>query len=87
MIPEECGTCRYFRRAQIGQPLGVCRARPPVPVMAGMVKHPVTGEAFPQVKTYWPEIPDSEWCGTYIRKPFGVADLEQMDAAEASGSA
>lgn len=87
MIAEECGTCRFFRRAQIGQQGGVCRARPPVPLMLGMLKHPVTGEMFPAVKTYWPEIPDTEWCGGYTRKAFGKVDLEKLDAAELDGSA
>ena len=87
MIPEECGTCRFFRRAEIGQPGGVCRANPPTPVMAGMLKHPITGELFPAVKTYWPEIPDTEWCGAYLRKPFGKVDLEKLVPAEADGNA
>ena len=84
MIPEECGSCRFFRRNEIGQPRGVCRSLPPVPLMSGMAKHPVSGELFPVIKTYWPEIPDTEWCGGYVRKVYTPLDLE---SAELEGSA
>lgn len=83
---DECGSCRFFRRIQVGQPGGVCRARPPVPMVTGMIKHPVTGEMLPHVNTYWPQIPDSEWCGGFERRPYGVAiDLSKLDAAEMGG--
>ena len=83
----DCGSCRFFRRAEIGMPGGVCRRVPPVPVMAGMLKHPITQELFPAVKTYWPEIPDTEWCGEYVQRPFSQVDLEKLDEADLKGSA
>jgi hypothetical protein len=55
--------------------------------MAGMLKHPITGELFPAVKTYWPEIPDTEWCGEYAQRPFAQVDLEKLDEADLKGSA
>lgn len=87
-MSEECGSCRYFRRISVGHPQGVCRARPPTPMMITIAKNPVTGDPFPVINTYWPEVPDVEWCGDYTRKPMGAAiDLEKMDRAEAEGSA
>ena len=85
MTPEECGSCRYFRRNDIGQPMGVCRSRPPIPVMTGMLKHPISGEICPSIKTFWPELPDSEWCGGYMRRPVEVVDLKEL--AEMEGHA
>lgn len=85
---ESCGSCRFFRRAQIGQAAGVCRAHPPVPMPVGAVKHSVTGEIFPKINTYWPEIPDSEWCGAYEKRAYGPGiDLAKLDVQELEGEA
>lgn len=84
-MPEGCGTCRFFRRNQVGQPVGVCRARPPVPIMAGMVQHSVRGP-IPMINTYWPEIPDTEWCGDFARKAYGMGiDLSKLAVEELEG--
>jgi hypothetical protein len=57
-------------------------------MMITIAKNPVTGDPFPVINTYWPEVPDTEWCGDYTRKAFGAAnDLEKMDRTEAEGSA
>lgn len=85
---ESCGSCRFFRRLQVGQAGGVCRAWPPVPMVAGIMKHPTTGETFPRVNTYWPEIPDSEWCGAYEKRAHGAGiDLGKLDIEELEGEA
>lgn len=86
-MDENCGSCRFFRRQTIGQPLGVCRARPPVPMMIGMNKHPVSGEMLPVINTYWPQVPDTEWCGGFERKAFGKnIDLSKLEPAELEGT-
>lgn len=86
-ITESCGSCRFFRRLTVGMPNGVCRPRPPVPMVVGIIKHPTTGEMFPKVNTYWPEVPDSEWCGYYERKAFGAGiDLSKLAVEELEGT-
>ena len=61
---ENCGSCRFFKRVP-NMRGGLCRSRAPVPILIGMAKDPITGNVFPQVNTFWPQIPDTEWCGSY----------------------
>lgn len=80
---ESCGACRFFVRAEVGQPRGACRARPPVPMMVGVAKHPLSQQSVPQVLTFWPEVADMLWCGDFTRLPVGAAiDLSKLSAEE-----
>lgn len=87
---RSCGNCQYFRRIEPKHPGGVCRARPPIPVMVGMAKHPVSGQPVAVINTYWPEIPDVEWCGAHeLRADIALQsiDLSRLDTTDVSGSA
>lgn len=85
-ITKNCGNCAYFKRVSVGQQGGLCRARPPVPLMVGMAQNPMTKEPFPVINTYWPQIPDSEWCGDHNPALIGrEIDLSQLSEAELVG--
>lgn len=87
-MDETCGRCRFFVRGTPGQAGGACRGRPPVPMMAGMVKHPISGEVVPRVLTFWPEVLDTLWCGDFVRKPLGASvDLSKLAVEELEGQA
>ena len=87
---NNCGNCQFFRRAAPNQPLGVCRARPPVPMLVGMLKHPVTQEPVPRNDSFWPQVPDTEWCGAHQERPrmsknAPEIDLGKLDITELEG--
>lgn len=86
---ENCGSCKFFRRAEPMNPVGVCRALPPTVMMVGMSKHPISGQQVPVTNTYWPQIPDSEWCGAWLlRTAMGAnIDLTKIDVDALEGSA
>ena len=86
-VTRGCGGCAFFKRIRIGQPGGFCRARPPSVLMVGM------GEGFdrrpiPVVNTYWPQVPDTEWCGEWGPKlDLTAIDPEALQNAEMEGTA
>lgn len=86
---ENCGSCKFFRRNQLLQPAGVCRAQPPQAMMVGLGKNPENGQQFPIVNSYWPQIGDGEWCGAWrIRPAMGAEiDLSKLDAEALEGNA
>lgn len=86
---ENCGSCKFFRRAEMGNPMGVCRERPPVPMLIGAAKHPITQQQTPVCNTFWPQIPDTEWCGHWmIRTAVGTEiDISKLDLAALEGNA
>lgn len=86
-MEESCGNCRFFRRIRIGQAGGVCRAKPPVPMLIGAQSNPHTNEQFPIINTYWPQIPDTEWCGEYARRVVPQVDLSKLSLEELGGAA
>ena len=63
---ENCGNCRCFRRHQVGEPNGVCRYNPPVPLIDGALKHPITHIVTPKVNGYWAPTTDAEWCYQHV---------------------
>ena len=83
---QGCSGCRYFKRAAgIGSPVGICRSRPPVPLMLGIGKDAL-GNSQPVIQTYWPQIPDTEWCGDWQAKvDMGLLDAMALENAEVQG--
>ena len=65
-------------------PMGLCRERPPTLVHLGMMEHPVTHKPQPVNDTFWPQVPEHEWCGHW--KPqkgaYAKIDLTQITEAE-----
>lgn len=85
---KSCGNCQFFQRVALGNPLGNCRARPPVPLMLGMGKGPAG--PVPVVNTYWPQLPDNAWCGGWEQKvhvDIGALDVKALETADAEGNA
>jgi|HubBroStandDraft_5_1064220.scaffolds.fasta_scaffold583033_1 hypothetical protein len=78
-----CGSCNFFRRIQLGQAMGHCRARPPTLVLLGM-----NANHKPVTDTFWPMVPDHEWCGEFeVRPSFGEIDFTELDAVPVEGTA
>lgn len=84
-LSKTCGSCTYFRRFQVGSVGGGCHARPPVPILIGMQKHPETGQVFPQVNSFWPIVADGEWCGDWGRALPDAVALEKLRLDEPVG--
>ena len=84
-MTNACGNCRWFRRAGPLMTSGVCRSRPPVPMMIG------SSEGKPLVATYWPQVPDSELCGDWHERSREAdmknIDISSIDVAEIEGTA
>jgi len=85
---DNCGTCKCFRRAKVGQAMGVCRGGPPTVMLLGMAPSQLQGmPPIPVTNTFWPEVPDHEWCLSHTRRlPLELSkiDLSALDAAEMS---
>jgi hypothetical protein len=89
-----CGTCRHFFRYVVGQVEGACHARPPVPMITGMNRHPITNAPIPIVNGFWAPTVESETCGehspgTAVRRPVATADQvsQALAGIEVEGSA
>lgn len=83
-----CGNCRYFRRAEVGRALGHCHESPPSVV--ALVKTTPDGQVFTTADTFWPMMPDSEWCGAWIAKAAFDAraiDLKSLNTEAIEGTA
>lgn len=82
---SNCGRCKFFRRIEVMQASGHCRSRPPFVVSGGFA------QGQPQALTYWPTVPDTEWCGDWTERPRAVStagiDLAKVDASDIEGSA
>lgn len=60
-----CGSCRYFKRGEIGKPIGTCHGNPPQVMLTGMQQHPITQQPIPITNSFWPLIADTEYCGLH----------------------
>jgi hypothetical protein len=69
-----CGNCRHWLSVT-GSQGGICRARPPVPLLLGMQRSAI-GQPQPVVATYWPETAQDMACGEWSVR---VADLAAID--------
>ena len=78
MMKPACGNCGAFKRLMIGQTMGLCRSRAPVPILVGMING--DGGPMPVVNTYFPQVPDNEWCGDYM--PLKALTVPRLDLAE-----
>lgn len=88
---EGCGTCQFFRRKGMGQPLGDCRRYPPTSHLVGMGAHPKTGHNVAMSDSFWVAIADTEWCGEWKHRVHASTapqiDISKMDVTELEGSA
>lgn len=85
---QTCGNCRYFRRVEVGRALGHCRESPPS--IVALVRTQSDGSVVSVADTFWPMVPDGEWCGAWVAKPAFDAkaiDLKSLDADAIEGTA
>jgi hypothetical protein len=78
---ESCGSCRFWRRNEKGKPSGVCRQTQPTAFIIAMVAHPIMkNQQIPIVDSFWPPIPESEWCGQWEapKAPLSEIDLSRL---------
>lgn len=64
-----CGQCAFFHRQMVGQPAGTCRRHPPLPIMVGAITEPGTNRQYPNIQTFWPQVPDTAGCGDWVKAP------------------
>lgn len=82
---ESCGSCRFWKRHKDGQPSGMCRQKPPAVIMIGMQPHPIAkNQGMPIVDSFWPPIPESEWCGQWSAAAKTYADIDLSKLGEVS---
>ena len=60
MTDETCGSCKFFRRLGPMQPMGDCHEGPPTALLLGRAQN-----GLPVVDTFWPRVPDTEFCGAH----------------------
>ena len=85
-----CGTCKYFKRREVGNIMGACHSRGPSVMFGGMltdangqqVRNLRTGQFVPNIDSYWPPVPDTEWCGDHAARPVGDIDLSKLAVEE-----
>lgn len=85
---ESCGNCRYWKRQELMKPGGFCRQKPPTVFLVGMGKT-VVGDPYPLAGSYWPQVPDTEWCGAWVEAapaPKLKIDLDKLNVDELAGS-
>jgi hypothetical protein len=80
---ESCGSCRFWRRNEKGKPSGVCRQTQPTAFIVAMVAHQIMkNQQIPIVDSFWPPIPESEWCGQWNAAPKSYADIDLSKLSE-----
>lgn len=70
-----CATCNAYQRYP-GQPRGVCRDRPPVPLLV-QVSQDEEGHLRPGVISWFPEVHETDWCRRH--EPKGPEAMEPVD--------
>lgn len=93
-MPENCGSCRFFVRIVPLQPHGCCHERPPTLILVGMRPPEIAGQMpRPLTNTFWPMIPDTEWCGAWtertavIERRLPQIDLDRLTPDAIEGNA
>lgn len=88
-----CGSCRFFRRRETGHPMGHCHSRAPAVMFVGMandikghpIQHPASGQFMANVDSFWPALPDTEWCGDHQPRLVKDVDLSELKPEELAG--
>jgi hypothetical protein len=83
-----CGNCNAYMKENPNQ--GVCRAKPPVPLMIGMAKrHQLAGlpqqNAEPIVTSYFPPMRKEGWCREW--EPTSEMEGALIEAAQQKADA
>ena len=82
LFVRTCGKCDAFNRQAVGQPAGTCRCHPPVPIMVGVATDPKTGQQFPNVQTFWPQVPDTAGCGDWVKAALSFEFEDEPEAVK-----
>lgn len=73
--------------------MGNCHSRAPVVMFSGMandvqgqpVRNPRNGQFLPNIDSYWPMVPDTEWCGDHTARLVKDVDLSELKPEELAG--
>lgn len=59
---QKCGTCNAFKQERGKQ--GLCRAKPPLPILYGMQQNPALPQISPQpvIFAHFPVVEETQWC-------------------------
>jgi hypothetical protein len=90
-----CGSCRFFKRRETGKIMGNCHSRAPVVMFSGMavdiqgqqIRNPMTGQFMANFDTFFPALPDTEWCGDHQPRLVKDLDLSALKPEELKGDA
>ena len=66
MRTATCGTCRHFVPNANDLRIGQCRARSPVPLVAGMRQTPAGPQ--PVIDGFFAPVGRDVWCGEFLAK-------------------
>jgi hypothetical protein len=73
---KNCGNCAAFEPAPKGaKGTGTCHRGRPTPIFLGWGQHPVTHQQIPMVDSWFPPLPDVQWCLDHVP---ATADGEAM---------
>ena len=61
-----CFNCRHYVANQKNRS-GHCRRLPPIPIMIGLRKNPISGNQTADIRNIWPTMPCDSWCGEFSR--------------------
>lgn len=75
--------------------MGHCHSRAPTVMFSGMandvqgrpVQNPRNGQHLPNIDSYWPAVPDTEWCGDHQARLVKDVDLSELQPEELKGDA
>jgi hypothetical protein len=86
-MSDTCVNCNAF--LQLDDEKGVCRARPPMPVVVGVRPPMVQGQpGIPLFQSIFPTMSVDAWCREHQAKvDFHKIDLTQLGSLTAEGSA
>ena len=85
-----CASCRFFKRRNVGQAMGTCHSRAPVVMFIGMandangqpLRNMHTGQYLANIDTFFPAVPDTEWCGDHTARLIKDVDLSKLEPEE-----
>lgn len=84
MTNETCGSCKFFVRDAPMQIMGKCHEAPPTLLLLGRAQN-----GLPVVDTFWPPVPDTEFCGRHqLSKPRAASiNLAEIATESLEGNA
>lgn len=76
---KSCSNCNAF--AQINNQGGVCRAKPPIPMIVGATKNRITGQMEPLIQAIYPNLTHDSWCREHQPMTAALSDIDLSSLA------